>query len=342
MKKIKTILLMAMSVALFTMGVEETQANENKLQFTPKLIQSKEKMDDSETDFKLKVKPDTTVSFSVDVTNESKDPIKMQASIKDAATNNQGSINYASDKKVINDKLSLKKIADFNEEFELKSHEKKTLKVSFKTPKEPFDGIILGGLYLEQKPDEKSEEMIRNSFSYTVPVILVESEKNIDANLTFKNVAPELTGGRNALKVSLNNPVHNILPDAFYEVSVTKKGEDKALYKDELKGISFAPNSVFDHYVLMGQDNYEAGDYTAHIRVNSDYGEWKWDEDFTIKSQVAKDLNKESVSVKRMSTLMKFMIGIILLLILIIIVVVIMMRRKMKNIEKIRELENNN
>ncbi|MDF0480213.1 DUF916 and DUF3324 domain-containing protein [Vagococcus sp. PNs007] len=342
MKKIKTILVTVMSVAFCTMSIESTQANENKLQFTPKLIQSKEKMDDSETDFKLKVKPNTDVSFSVDVTNESKEPIKMEAAIKDAATNNQGSINYASDKKVINDKVSLEKIADYHEEFELKSHEKKTLKVSFKTPKEPFDGIILGGLYIEQKPDEKSKEMIRNAFSYTVPVILVESEKNIDANLTFKSVTPELTGGRNALKVSLNNPVYNILPDAFYEVNVTKKGEDKSLYKDELKGMSFAPNSTFDHYILMGQDNYQAGDYTAHIKVSSDYGEWEWNEDFSIKSQTAKDLNEKSVSVKRMSTLMKVMIGLIILLILIIIIVITMMRRKLKKIEKIREIETGN
>lgn len=102
------------------------------------------------------------------------------------------------------------------------------------------------------------------------------------------------------------------------------------MYKDELKGISFAPNSTFHHYVEMGKDTYKAGSYIAHIKVNSPYGNWQWNELFEIKTDVAKKLNEESVSIERMSQMMKIMILVVILLVVLLLIILYVMRRKLK------------
>lgn len=332
-KKLK--LLVLVTVALSSFGLSKSVvASENRLNFTPTIKQTEQKMDDSQTDFKLKASAGDSVTVEVSVKNESDKPITLKASIKDAATNNQGLVNYTADQPVINKELSLAKLADYHEDIKLDGQEIKDIKVAIRLPKKAFSGILLGGLLIEQTPDKEAKGMIKNSFSYSIPIVVVESEDNIEADLAFNNVSPELSGGRNSLKISLDNPINNLLPEAHYSVAITEKGKEDTLYQDELKEMSFAPNNTFHHYVEMGKDAYKAGRYTAHIKVKSPYGKWQWDEDFEIKGEVAKKLNKESVSVKRMSLTMKIMIGVILLLLLLLLLVLYIMRKKLKDASK--------
>lgn len=329
----KKVVLLAIALTSFGLG-QSVLASENKLNFTPTIKQTEQKMDESQTDFKLKGEAGQSVEIAVDVKNESDHPISLKTKLKDAATNNQGVVNYTADQKVLTKEWSLAKMANYSEQFELKGKEKKEIKFSIPLPEKEFPGILLGGLLIEQEPDKEAKGMIKNAFSYSIPVVVVESETNIDADLTFNKVMPELIGGRNALKVSLDNPINNLLPEANYSVRVTKKGDKKVLYQDNIKNMSFAPNNTFHHYIEMGKDRYEAGTYTAHIKVNSPYGDWKWDELFEIKSDVAKTLNKESISVEHMSLTMKLMIGFILLLLLLLLIILIIMRKKLKEASK--------
>lgn len=313
------------------------EASENKLNFTPKINQTEHKIDDSTTDIKLKGKPGETVTLSVEVKNEDEQPIEIKTSIKDAATTSQGIVNYTSDQKVLNQELALSKLANYEDHFTLAGKEKRTIKVDIPLPKKEFPGILLGGLLIEQQPDKNNQGMIKNAFSYSLPIVIVESEETFAAELTMGEVTPELASGKNALKVSIDNPKNNLLTDGDYEVGITKKGDDKVLYHNELKKMSFAPNNRFNDYVSMAKDAYVPGDYTAHIKVTSPYGDWKWDEDFTIKDQVAKKLNKESISVEKMSTRTKVIIGLVGLLILALIAGLLRMRRQLKQVKANQE-----
>lgn len=328
-KKLTKLVLVMVALSSFCLG-KAVLASENKLNFTPTIKQTPQKMDDSQTDFKLKGEAGESVEVAVEVKNESNRTISLKTKMKDAATNNQGVVNYTSDQSVLNKELSLAKLANYSESFELKGKEKKEIKFSIPLPEKNFSGIVLGGLLIEQEPDKEAKGMIKNVFSYSIPVVVVESEENIEADLAFNSVKPELTGGRNALKISLDNPINNLLPEAKFQVSVTKKDGKETLYRDEIKEVNFAPNNTFHHYVDMGKDAYKAGEYTAHIKVNSPYGDWKWNEDFEIKGDVAKKLNKESISVQRMSRTMKIMIGIVILLLLLVLIIFYIMRKKLK------------
>lgn len=306
-----------------------THATENQLSFTTTVQQTKAKLDDATTDIKLKGHADSTVDLWVTVKNESQSNLHLEAKIKDAGTNNQGVIQYSSDQSVLNQALSLKKIANYEEVFTLAPGAVRDIKVTIQLPKKPFKGILLGGLQIKQKSEEDLDTMIKNSFSYSIPLVIVESEELLEAKLSFANVNPELTGGRNALKVSINNPISVLLSDATFKISVRKKNSDKVMYQERIEEVAFAPNSQFSHFLLMDNDTYEPGDYIADISVNSPYGEWKWHENFNIAKKVADKLNKESVSIPRMSTLLKgVIISVIFLVIIVIILVVYIIKVK--------------
>lgn len=297
---------------------EQTSATTNQLVFTPKVNQTAGKIDDSQTDIKLKVTPGKTSYLSVDITNESDEKQTLSAGIFNAKTNTQGVINYTSQAFNLKNDMSLSKLVDYSEKIILKAKEKKEIRIAFAVPKQPFSGIIMGGLMIQQEPKE-SNDMIKNAFSFSIPIILIESETKLDAGLSFNEVKPELTGGKNAVKITLDNPVNNVLSEATYAVEITKKDSDKMIYEGKLDQVNFAPNMSFDYFILMGKDKYKAGEYTAHIKVTSPYGDWKWDEDFNIESQIAKKLNKESISVEKMDITMKILIAVIILLVIIII-----------------------
>ena len=318
-------------VVFFAGNMMSVLADENRMNFTPTVESSKGKMDESTSDIKLKGEPGETVVARVRIRNEANEPIKVVAQVHDAMTNGQGIMTYTGTREVLDPNFAASQWAKFKESYSLDPQEEKVVEVPITLPKEPFSGVVLGGLLLEQEAKD-TDDMIKNVFSYSIPLLIIQDETNLEARLEKGGVKPELTNGRNALEISVKNPIRHVLPEADYKVSVTRRDEKKVLYEGHLEDVTFAPNNTFIYDLEMGKDAYQAGDYTAHIKIHSPYGDWEWDEPFTITKERGKELNRDSISVEKPNYLIPILIIIIILLVLL--VIVLLWRRRHQTEEK--------
>lgn len=278
------------------MSTEVSYADESSFGFSSKLLPIEQKVDDSVSDYKLKVSPNEEITLPVKIKNETDNPMNILAEVKNSHTNSDGSLNYTSDENNLNSHISLKNIVKYKEMLKLEANEEKIINIKFKVPNEKFNGIILGGLNLK-KIDLDNKMMIKNSFSYSYPILLVEDENATPAKLEFGDIHPELLSGKNTIKITLNNINNNLLNEASYSVAIKKKGTKKIIFKDRIKNVEFAPNAAFEHFVFMDKENYVSGDYTACVTVKSPYGDWNWNKDFYISKKKASELNRKSVNV---------------------------------------------
>ncbi|CRH17311.1 conserved hypothetical protein [Carnobacterium maltaromaticum] len=79
------------------------------------------------------------------------------------------------------------------------------------------------------------------------------------------------------------------------------------------------------------KEEFKAGDYTAHIKIKSEYGDWKWDQDFTIAGTKAKELNKKAVGIKSENPSTFLIVGILLLFLVTVVLIYMLTKEKRKN-----------
>lgn len=302
-------------IFLMSIPKEWVYADESELSFKPTIIQSKDKLDNSTVDFKLKANPGKKLLVEVDVKNTSNTRLDMEASVQDSATNNQGIINYASKKEGLDKVLSLKTLADYKEKFQLEPNKVKRLAVEIEVPKKAFKGIMLGGLMIKQLPKKSSKEMIRNSFSYVIPIMMMENETTLTAAPEIVSVIPDLSTEKHVLKVTVANPVPNIVPGIKYSVDVKKYNSDTVLQSEGLPDIALAPNNEFTHSLVLKKAIDKPGKYKATIKMQSRFGNWEWSKPFEIKSSKSKTIIKDKHTSKN-NSIISLSVGIVISLVL--------------------------
>ena len=58
-----------------------------------------------------------------------------------------------------------------------------------------------------------------------------------------------------------------------------------------------APNSNFDFPISLNGDRFRGGDYVLNLTARSGEEEWQWTEEFTIKADEARSLNRDDVTI---------------------------------------------
>ncbi|MGX7039116.1 DUF916 and DUF3324 domain-containing protein [Vagococcus fessus] len=261
--------------------------------------------------FNLKVKPDKDYTLKVTVKNGSKKETSADILINDAYTTPEGVIAYGEEKVDLPDSMKepvSELIKTKEKNVTLKPGESKVVEFKLKTPKESFKGIKLGAIYvLNAVADSEKDKMFKNRFSYTVPVMLTESDEQIKPNLEFVSLENIQENKRNYLQIKLENTERNILSRGIFKLDVFKGNEKIASQSKE--EMSIAPNSYLPYQMQWGDNNVVPGTYTAKFSFDTPYGVWKWEEKFEISREKAKKLNDSAIHVNEKPNNMPYIIG---------------------------------
>lgn len=100
-------------------------------------------------------------------------------------------------------------------------------------PKESFDGIILGGFYVQEinKEDKKKENnkvQIKNEFSYVIGVKLTGTDEVVKPKLKLNEVQAGLMNYRTVVTANLQNTEAVIINNLDVNARITKEGKKRS------------------------------------------------------------------------------------------------------------------
>lgn len=154
--------------------------------------------------------------------------------------------------------------------------------------------------------------------------------------MTLTSASIGLSNYRKAFFAHLQNPLPALMTNIDYEGYVTKQGETKALYQNELQKRKMAPQSSYQFPVFLKDGEFKAGNYTYHLKATTtdtkwEKKTWEWTKDFTVKADDAKKFNQQAINdatAKSNWTLWLILSSVFILLIIIIFFFLLLKRKK--------------
>lgn len=244
--------------------------------------------------FDLKVKRNAEQTLRIWITNNSSKRQLFNVKPNNATTNSNGVIDYS---------LQAKKDASATTSFsdmlgdqtgkQVSVAGKSSATVSFKlrTPKQSFDGTVLGGFIIYSASAAEQAQKSKQSSNlahYVIAARLVESTKQITPDLVYHGTKYVGTNGLPRIQVNLQNTQPTIIGDVHLKATVTGEGNKKVAKVDQ-KMLNFAPNSSFGYQLpTLNNQKLKSGQYRLNMTVKGDNGSWKFDKLFTVSDKDGK------------------------------------------------------
>ncbi|WP_439711687.1 DUF916 and DUF3324 domain-containing protein [Enterococcus innesii] len=304
MNRMATLLVLATSmIALFPL---KGFAEDETLNFyvTPEFPESQ--IEGSESYFDVNLSPNTNETLALTLQNTTDEAVKIAITPHTAYTNVNGVVEYGKNAEEVDPSLvhSLDELIETPDTVELAGKETKTVTLQLKMPEEAFEGFLAGGLRIsEVKEDTEEEEAegeglaIKNEFAYVVGVIVSNSRDAVQPDLALLDVFPDQLNYRNVISATLQNFTPTFVNRLEVEASVKRKGEDEVLYEASKEQMQMAPNSHFNFPISLNGDRFRSGDYVLEMTARSGEEEWSWTEEFTIRADEARSLNRDDVTI---------------------------------------------
>jgi hypothetical protein len=298
-------------------------------------------VDKQKTYFDLQMQPGATQTVSILLKNATDKDVVIQPSINSAKTNTNGVVEYgkSSIKKDSSLKYDMADLVKTQAEVTILKKGEYTLNLDIKMPEEKIEGVLTGGICLQEKDSSKKKDSntgatISNKFAYVVAIVMREDlNQKIKPDLLLNSVTATQSNYRNVLASNIQNYTPTYINSVAVSANAYKKGDKskKTIYSSSDKGMQMAPNSNFDYLTKLNGQKLIAGKYTMHILVTSSKGRWEFDKDFEITKAMAGELNNKDVDIKDKNRLY-MIIGIAVLVLAILISgIVIIVKKKRKN-----------
>ncbi|MDF9825466.1 hypothetical protein M2475_001931 [Breznakia sp. PF5-3] len=301
----KFIIFTFLSTMVFGVAVSSAHAEEPTVSFSVSAIIPDNQIDKELTYFDLLMEPNKEQTIQIVITNTSNEPIIAKTQINAASTGTNGVIAYSipgvRDKSM---KHSIEDIATIKEaEIEIAANSNKVVDIQLKMPKEKYDGVVLGGIYVtaknknETKDDSKDEGIeIKNEIAYALGLKLTETKATVEPNINLKAIGPSLEALRTAMKINLQNSEAVIMKNVKIDAQIYKKGSNEVLHSAMSETAEIAPNSNFNFIVDWENETIEPGTYRLKMKVDYEDKSWEWDEEFEVKNDDAKEVNEEAIN----------------------------------------------
>lgn len=285
-------------------------------------------VDKGVTYFDLNLKPSTTQTVTVTVTNSSKDQVKIEPEVNTATTNLNGTVEYQKVAKKNLDTSLKYSLADYVKPVEktvvLNGKQTKKIHLKITMPKEKFNGVMAGGLRLQDKNQEVSKNAkkkkgttVQNEYAYLIGIVLQQNTKKVLPDMKLASVKPGQVNLRNVINARLRNVKATYLNKLSVNAKVTKQGNSKVLYRQKRTNMQMAPNSVFNYGLQLNGQSLKAGRYVMNITAKSKKQTWHFKKTFTITREKAAKLNAKDVSIKKDYTWIYVSVGVLIILLLI-------------------------
>ncbi|MCR1913774.1 DUF916 and DUF3324 domain-containing protein [Enterococcus hirae] len=304
--------------------------------YTIEGIPNEHQIDPTSGYFYLDEDPGSKDEIKVKLTNSSGQDKTLLVKITDANTNINGIVDYTGQLKNHSLlKVPLTSIVHATQKEVVvpkNSSVETTLNVTM--PKEPVEGIILGGVVVSEKQEdhEKNKGLsVGNTYSYTIGIALTNHaetpiKKNVSVEL--EKVGPTLFDGRKIIQADILNPNPYVFSQAEVAGDITYLKDNKVVKSKKMENVSIAPYSSFPFQFDWNKEELKPGKYLFKGTVKTKEKTWKFEKEFEIKEDQAKKINKESVFKLQIPNWLN--ISCILLLILSIVNIILLLIRRSK------------
>jgi hypothetical protein len=299
MKKLTYLLTLIILIFPFIQATP-IKAQENAMGFRHEVIFPPSQQDNRGF-WNLLLAPNTQETASILLTNTTNQEIRVNLSMISAKTNASGVIEYSPNELPFDDSLihNIEDLVELPEYVLLAAYEERKIDLTITMPDENFDGMILGGLHLQQEPDLQAEEQnqatIINRFAFVVGMVLRNNNHTTIPELRLNEVVAGLHNHHNAILIDISNVQPEILSELTLNVQIHRLGSEEILFETQKSEMRMAPNTNILFPVDSNGQRLIAGEYTAFISATSGENVWQWHENFTITTQEASKLNRQAV-----------------------------------------------
>ncbi|WP_010053530.1 DUF916 and DUF3324 domain-containing protein [Carnobacterium maltaromaticum] len=337
-----TKLIIFMVALLTTSTFLITKVNASELNFSVEPIIPANQRDQKKTYFDLKMEAGASQTIEINLRNDTKNDVIIQPRVNSALTNIKGVVEYGElpekqDSTLIH---NLNDIVTVVDEVIVPAESHVRLPLTIDMPKEEFDGILAGGITLQEKQtdtdtNKKGEQglSIQNRYAYVVALVLNENDNEIVPELELNEIAAAQVNARNVINANLQNITAMYVNQLSVNAKITRQGQNEVLYKSTSEGMQMAPNSNFNYPISLDGAKLEAGKYTLEMTAESKGKTWHWKENFTIDGETANKLNKTDVTIENNSNWIYILIGVSLILVALILWFILWKRKKKKEEE---------
>lgn len=286
---------------------------------TPELPQSQ--IEGTASYYNLNLNPGETETLVLMLQNDKEEPIEVKVTAHTAFTNVNGVVEYGKTAEQADPTLlySIDELIEPIDTIELAAKESKRVELTLKMPADSFEGVLAGGLRIEEvRPEEENVNngesiAIKNEFSYVVGVLARNARTTVQPDLELLDVFADQVNYRNVISATLQNFTPTFVNRLELEATVQREGEDEVLYEASQSQMQMAPNSNFNFPISLEGDRFQSGEYVLNMTARSGEEEWKWTKTFTIEADEARKLNRADVTID--TSINWWMIGSIILLV---------------------------
>lgn len=256
--------------------------------------------------FDLNLDAGQTDTLGLALQNSSDQDIVIAISAHTAYTNVNGVVEYGKDAEDPDPTLpaDLAELIETPEEITLTANEKKTIELPLTMPKEAFEGVLAGGIRIQEvlSEEEQAQEgegvAITNAFSYVIGVVVSNTRAKTEPDLELLDVFADQVNYRNVFSAQIQNFTPTFVNQLEVEATVRAEGENDVLYEAAQTGMQMAPNSHFNFPVSLNGDRFRSGTYVMSVTARSQEHEWTWEKTFTVEADDARRLNREDVTIE--------------------------------------------
>jgi len=268
------------------------------------------------TYFNLELESGAQDSLGLILNNTSTVSIDVQVSAHTAYTNVNGVVEYGKDAEEPNPTLTypITTLLDVPDIMTLAPGETREVAILLTMPEESFEGILVGGLKIEEiLDDEASLEAealaVENKFSYVIGVVARNSSEEVTPDLELLEVFADQLNYRNVISATIQNYTPTFVNQLEIEAQVRALGETEVLYEANKSDMQMAPNSHFNYPIRLNGERFRSGEYVLNMTARSGDYEWSWEQTFTVDQETARRLNNEDVTLEGLNWWMIGTIG---------------------------------
>lgn len=281
--------------------------------------------------YDLTVSPATKRDLIIRVNNPNDEAIKIRIEANNGSTNDNGITSYVKQEKRDETlKVAFSDMAKVAQEIvTIPANQTTDVKIPVTIPTESFKGTVLGGIHFAVVEDghqkKKDSATVKSTISYTIGVVLKETDDIIAPVMKLKTIKADQRNGRNYISANLQNEAPRIIKKLKVHAQVYKEKGAKILYERKAVDLRMAPNSNFNYGISLEDQPLIADKYRMEIEGTADDVPFSFTETFEIANKDAKSLNKNAVYVESsLSIVTWILIG---LLVCIIVGVVVYLRQ---------------
>lgn len=279
----------------------------------------------------LFVEKDKSYELSILIKNRSEDKSTYIISGVNAYTNQNGTIDYSTDKK--NSNVVFTDIVSKSDEIIVKGKSEMVVPVKLKIPSSMPNGLVLGGI--QTKVKEKEEERLSTSINQQVQMINV-----IKLNTTTKKIIPELslkkvTQDDNTLIVEIENPDAVMFGELQLDYTLTNIKSSKVILKKTAKDFEMAPSSVMPLVIDLDSIKFSSGNYLLDIKGTSGIKTWHLEKEVKLTKFETNTFSNNDSSIseqlsKKFNNIYIFILILIIFILLLLVMIYLLIKKKKK------------